>query len=184
MHPIVKLHCGKIAATGFFEEWAAAVGQGLEPAILASYVMEMLRSRDDLERQSYTVFVNFIHTRGWSEVQGEIEGAIDLAQIEAFVQIPPAQGEPFYVKLRTIVIGQVEDYWRQFAASHKKESIEVISEAERTPLTKLEEIVQEMVDKRLMEGLDKAKKEFTAQIIAEIKKYFEGGEGEGWKQPQ
>ncbi len=150
MHAVIKKCCGRLAETGFFEEWARAVERKLEPAVLATYVLEAMKSDDSVERQTFTMFVNFIHTRTWPEVFNELVAEVDEALIKAFsISLTLPKAEEFFVKFQRLVVDQVEDYWRQYAASQKKEAIEVLSALERTPIDKLEERIRTTVEARM-----------------------------------
>jgi hypothetical protein len=172
---MVKEFSKKLSEMGFFEEWARSLGAKLEPAVLVMYAVEALRSEDDGKREAFSAFVTFIHSRSWSEVFNELTGELGAGEAKTLSRMAISGAEPFFLKFRTLLVGQVEDYWRQVAASQKQDAIEVLSALERAPLDKLEEKIRNMIEARLgslnhkiMEG-----------VIEELRKRLE--EGEDWK---
>ncbi len=177
----------RMAGTGFFEEWAVHVENGVEPILMAQFFLEVMRSQDNEKREAFTAFLTLIGPRPWADVLSGIIKELGDERMAPMLKLPGPRAEEFFQKFRRIVTDQVSDYWKEYAASHKQQALEVISDLERTPLDKFEGriraiVAEQMTHEVAMLASDPSKlftKEMIEPIIREIRRQLE--EGEDWK---
>lgn len=157
----------------FFCEWARFVKENIKPATLANYFLDQMRSENASARAHFTALSLFMRSRSWPEFFDEIKN--DLSEEDRTI-FASSTAEPFYVKFRTMITAQIEDYWNGFMETYRAVNEELEKDLNEMPVSKLEATIERIalkVVKIEMETLNRT-------IIDEIKKHFD--QGESWKE--
>lgn len=111
MSTMTDLFLADLGKAGFFEEWARFVRTKAPAAALAAFALEGMRDAEDgRKRQAFTAFAAFMRTRTWAEALSELRGAFRKEDMEA---LEDAFAEQFYLRLREMILGQIEEYYNQ-----------------------------------------------------------------------
>lgn len=163
MPSITNLFAPALQKIGFFSEWARHVAARATPEILAGLMPEGLRTENSDVRAPFTVFAAYMRSRTWAEV---VEDFSTFLSPEDYAKMRAPGGEDFYKVFRDLIIGQVEDYYRQFQAQQP-----IQPSPEKSKQERIARLIRDEVSLQLGQ--------LQSAIMEQLKKMKD--DGEGWK---
>jgi hypothetical protein len=170
MSAITNLFSKELKKTGFFEEWARYVITEASAESLAGFFLEGMRDENSEKRSAFTACAMFMKTRTWSDAYLDLRDSFSADEFEI---LSDPYAEKFYLRLKTVVLKSVEEYYEQFLDAKSKEVVEAFKDV---PFEKFEEKLSLLIVREVAAQMEVLRN----QIIQDIKKFMEEG-GDSWK---